>query len=354
MKMSSFYVKQATMIALLFLLYFAWIEAPAGHAFGQNFRNTITGYVFDQQRSPVSQAAVELMNEVNSVIQRTRTDGSGRYFFSGLSAGRFSIRVIPLGTNLEEQTQEVEIINYVASGSATSDNAQKDFYLKVHKNGTQIDEIKGVIYVQEVPKDAQKSYEKAMAELNENKTDLGIQDLEAALKIFPTYYAVLERLGREYVIKQKFELARDIYARAVAVNARSLSCWYGLSFVNYALKQSKAAVESAQKANELAPNSVNVLLIFGISLRLDKRYEEAEKALLQAKKIDNGKNPDINWNLALLYAHNLKKFSEAADELELYLKINPNAPNPEGIRKLIKQFRGQAAGSNFAALSKAN
>jgi len=342
MKTNKFCLKQILVFALFFLVYFVWIESPNNTVYGQQFRNTITGYVFDEQRRPVIQVPVELMNEVNSVITRTKTDGSGRYFFTGISAGRFMVKVLPLGTNLEEQTQEVEIINFVTSGSTTSDNAQKDFYLKVRKDGSQIDAIKGVVFIQEIPKQAQKIYDQAVTDLTEKRTDLGIQGLESALKIFPTYYAALERLGREYVIQQKFELAKDIYSRAVTVNVRSVNGWYGLGYSNYALKQSKAAVESAKQAATLSTSSVDVLLLLGISLRLDKQYEEAEKILLQAKKLDNGKTSDISWNLALLYAHNLKQYNKAADELEFYLKINPMASNAESVRKLIKQFREKA------------
>src|SRR5687767_12975596 len=72
-------------------------------------RSTISGFVFDTNRTPVGQIPVELLNEVNRVVARTRTDGAGRFHFAGVGHGRFTIRALPLGTNLVEQSAEVEI-----------------------------------------------------------------------------------------------------------------------------------------------------------------------------------------------------------------------------------------------------
>jgi tetratricopeptide (TPR) repeat protein len=312
-------------------------------SFIQQNRNAINGYIFDQQRRPVTEVFVELQNEVNSPIARTKTNGSGRYYFGNLSAGRFTVRVLPYGTNLEEQSQEVEIINFVAPGSNTSESAQKDFYLRVRKDGNGVSPVTGTVFIQEVPAEAKKKYEKAVVDFGEKRVEIGIEELQSAVKLFPTYYLALERLGREYINQQKYEFARENFAKAVVVNARSYNGWYGLGYASYALKQSEAAVEAAEKAVSLNPNSVDALLFLGISKRQAKRYDEAEKSLKQAEKMSQGKNPDVHWNLALLYAHNLKRYKEAATELELYLVAKPNDPNVDNIRKLIKQFREKSS-----------
>jgi tetratricopeptide (TPR) repeat protein len=87
---------------------------------------------------------------------------------------------------------------------------------------------------------------------------------------------------------------------------------------------------------------VETFLLLGISLRQIQQYEKAEAALKQADKVGKGKYPDVHWNLALLYAHNLKKFGEAADQLERFLKESPDATNKDMVKKLIKQFREKA------------
>jgi tetratricopeptide (TPR) repeat protein len=326
----------------LFLCCLTWIGVFAQTAVPQ-FRNSITGFVFDPQRNPVSHIPVEVLNEVNQSLQRTRTNSSGRFFFSGLSAGKFSVRVMPYGTNFEEQTQEVEIVNFVRSGSSTSESAQKDFYLRLRRDAKEANAVTGTLFAQEIPREAQKFYSKAISEFESNREEVGIQELLNAIKVFPEYFLALERLGRVYIKQQKYDYARAVFIKTVSVNQRSFTGWYGLSYASYALGQPELAVEAAQNASKLEPTSIEAKLILGISLRRAKRYQEAEKILLQAKKLAKGQAPDVHWNLALLYNHNLKRYKDAADELELYLKAKPDETKADNIKKLIAQLREKSA-----------
>jgi tetratricopeptide (TPR) repeat protein len=299
--------------------------------------STITGFVFDPERRPVAQVHVELINDVNGVLQRMRTDESGRFLFRGVSQGRFQVRVRPIGTNYEDQTQDVELAGMSASGRPIRDTIQRDFYLRLRKSSPVA--ARGIIFAQEIPEEAKTIFERAVADLDRDRLEDGVAGLESALKIFPTYYLALERLGLIYVTQQKFEKAVEVFGKAVVVNPRSFNGWYGLSCSHYALKRSDAAVEAAQKAVTLNSSSADALLILGLSLRQAKRYEEAEKPLKQADKVTKGLSPDVHWNLALLYAKNLNRFSDAANELELYLKTTPDTSQTENIKKLIKKYR---------------
>jgi tetratricopeptide (TPR) repeat protein len=319
----------------LFLFCLFWLVSAVA---AQN-RSTVSGFVFDQQRRPVSQIQVELLTDFNNSLARTKTDGSGRFFFTGLSQGRFVVKVLSVGTDYEEQTQSFEVYGINAAGRPISDNVQKDFYLRLRRDGNGRSEIKGTTFAQEIPDEARKSYEKAIADIEAKRVEEAISGLENSIKLFPTYYLALEKLGGLYISQQKFDNARDVFKRTVAVNERSFYGWYGLSYSNYALKQSEPAIEAGRKAVTLNANSADAHLILGISLRQAKQYQEAEKSLKQAEKSAQGKSPDVHWNLALLYGHNLNRYADAADQLEFYLKANPSNPNTEGVKKLIKQFR---------------
>jgi len=330
------YLSVACFLSALLIPFFTFQTQAQIPTFGGS---TITGFVFNSERRPITQIPVELMNEVNNVLQRIKTDGSGRFVFRGVSQGRFQIRVLPLGTNYEEQTQEVELYGIGASGRPIADNLQKDFYLRLRGSSSTSSSGRGAIFVQEVPEEAKTTYQKAISDLEGNRVEAAVAGLENALKLFPSYYSALERLGLIYTTQQKYEKALEIFGRAVAVNQRSFNGWYGLSYSHYALRHSDAAVEAAQKAVSLNSTSEDAILFLGLSLRQAKRYEEAEKSLRQADRITKGLSPDVHWNLALLYAKNLNRYQEAADELELYLKTNPNTPQLDNIRKLIRQYR---------------
>src|SRR2546425_11499911 len=72
--------------------------------------NRIEGQVYDPNHRPVENVYVELLNDVDSVIQRTKTNASGRFAFLGVPPGRLTVRVVTFGTNFMEQTQEVVIV----------------------------------------------------------------------------------------------------------------------------------------------------------------------------------------------------------------------------------------------------
>src|SRR6266702_6507582 len=72
--------------------------------------NRIEGQVYDPNHRPVENLYVELLNDVDSVIQRTKTNASGRFSFLGVPPGRLTVRVVTFGTNFMEQTQEVVIV----------------------------------------------------------------------------------------------------------------------------------------------------------------------------------------------------------------------------------------------------
>jgi tetratricopeptide (TPR) repeat protein len=305
--------------------------------------NTINGHVFNAQRQPVPDIYVELVNEANSTIARVKTNGSGRYFFNNLSGGTFIIKVLPFGTDLEEQSVEVVLETNGISGRAPIVNIQQDVYLRQRRDANDEKTLTGVVFVQEVPDGAKKLYEKAIEALGKKNTDEGISNLEAALTAFPTYYQALIKLGQEYAGQQKWQQAYETFKKAVAVNPKSFFGWYGLSSAAKEGQLTDEAIKAAQEALTIYPASFEAAIMLGLCQRKAKQFPEAETSFKQADKLAKGKSPDVHWNMALLYAYNLNNFAGAADRLELYLKVKPDAENIEDVKKLIKQFRQKAS-----------
>ena len=160
--------------------------------------------------------------------------------------------------------------------------------------------------------------------------------------MFPSYFAALELLGMEYVKQQEYEPAIDVLTKAVEVNRRAYQSLYGLSVAQQSLKQLPQAVESMRRAITLNPGSVNANLWMGMLMRQSAKLDEAETYLKQANKLAESKSPDAHWQLALLF-NDLKRYREAADELELFLKVQPDSKDTELIKKLIQRLRQNAS-----------
>ena len=90
-----------------------------------------------------------------------------------------------------------------------------------------------------------------------------------------------------------------------------------------------------------------MLFVLGRVERIEAKYGDAEKHLLQAKKLAKQPIPEIHKELALLYADNLKKYGFAADELEAYLKASKlEGTAAADTRKVIAGLREKAKSQN--------
>lgn len=308
--------------------------------------NRIGGHIFDRNRRPIAQLDVELQNDLGQTIQRTRTGNSGRYEFVGLSQGTFHVRVLTHGTNFISQTERVDIINFGSSvpGAGTAITGSQylplDFTLRT-EDGVGERGAPGAVFVQPIPEEARRVYEAAAGNLDRGKNDEGLAGLKRALELFPNYFLALERLGIQYVKLEKYEPAQLTLARAIEVNPRAHQSLYWLGIAQHRLKQPAAAIESLTRALALVSNSVNTHMWLGIVYRQNNNLELAEKHLKRAKELGNNRVPDAHWQLALLY-NTVKRYKEAADELELFLKAQPDARDTENVKKLIKQMREKA------------
>ncbi|MDQ3180093.1 MAG: carboxypeptidase regulatory-like domain-containing protein [Acidobacteriota bacterium] len=302
-------------VLVLFVMLFV-----SQNAFGAS---TIQGTVYDRQRNILSEIEVELLNEYYQTINRARTDGSGRYQFNGLRDGRYTVRVFAFRYDLEDQEQPVEIITQTVRGTEGTGFFLADFYLLPKKGGLADAEI-GVIFAQDIPPDAKKMYEKALKDLSDKRTNEGLLGLNEAVKNFPNYYLALHRVGRELFILKRYTEAVPFLLKAAEVNNKSTTSFYylGYSLHNLGKEYNKAAIRCLNNALVLAPSSTQVMFVLGKIERSDGKYNDAEKHLLQAKKLSKVAVPEIHKELAQLYADDMKKYKEAADELELYLKAS--------------------------------
>jgi tetratricopeptide (TPR) repeat protein len=311
-------------------------NAPLDAPLPQTALYSVSGHVSDDRRNAIPDLQVELLNDVDSVIQRTKTDSSGLFVFRALSTGIFQVRVQTYGTNYLGQTQRVQL-------ERTRAFEQLDFVLVMRKTSSTT--AVGAVFVQEVPDGARKEFERGAALLQ--KTDQrqeGLETLKKAIDIFPLYFDALELLGTEYVKEREFEPAIPVLTKAVEVNGRSYQSLYALSVAQYNLKQVPLAIESIRRAVNLNQKSSSANLWLGMLLRQSDKLDEAETYLKQADHLAASKSPDAHWQLALLF-NQLKRYKEAADELELFLKVQPDSRDEEMIKKLIQQLRQKSSDS---------
>jgi tetratricopeptide (TPR) repeat protein len=226
---------------------------------------------------------------------------------------------------------------------------QVDIVLKTRNEakGNPVPSNSGPAFAQEVPENARKAYEQAVKQLeNDKQSAQGIDSLKEALNLFPTYFLALERLGVEYVKLQQYEPARAALTKAIEVNSNGASCHYALGVSQFYLQKLPEAIESLRRSLQLAPDSPNVALAhfyLGLAYWNSGKPGDAEPHMKKAYQLGgNSIPPDIHMHLAKYYSDN-KRYKDAADELELFLKRASDARDAEKIKALIKQLRAKAA-----------
>ena len=328
---------------LLVGLFF--IFAGISNIFAQS-NSGIVGFIFNTSRQPVDNIYVELQDEYGSTIRRVRTNGSGLYSFRGIPQGYYNIKVLSQGTSYQEQTKRITLVMVSASrdnngrGSGAV-NEQVDFYLNQNRAFVGPLAAPEVIFAQSVPKKAEEVYQKGVELLADDKEQEGFDKLKEALEIFPEYFAALDRLGQEYVVKEYYQPAYILFTNALKVNSRSYSSLFGLGITQFRLGQVDDSIKSLKQAVSFQGDSAGAYLWLGIALNANDKFKEAEESLTTANKLSKNKSADVHWQLARLYVK-IKRFGEAADELELYLKYNNKAQNAGEITQTISNLRKKA------------
>ncbi|MGE0103922.1 MAG: tetratricopeptide repeat protein [Blastocatellales bacterium] len=305
--------------------------------------NGLNGVIFDENRQPVPNMWVELLDEVNAVLARVRTDSVGRFSFNRLSNGTFLVKVVTFGTRYASQTQRINLQAMTMAGGRGSHYENIDIYLKIERKGDENPGSAGPIFAQEVPEPARKLYDQAVSMLDSGKdSKSGIGKLQEALTIFPTYYMALERLGVEYLKLNDADHARTALDKAIEVNPKGYNSHYAMGVLQYRNRSYPDCIESLRKVVLLAPDSGNAAFAryhLGMAYLKTGKAQDAEPHLKRAYE-QAGKNipSDVHMGLAQIYSSS-KRYKDAAAELELYLKETPDAGDSDKIRQAIKQLK---------------
>jgi hypothetical protein len=335
----SILLKVFAALCFIFVFFAAAQNAWAVHV--------IAGTVFDKGRNPIPDLDVELQDEYYRAIQgaRQKTSSSGRYEFSVNNEGRYYVKVYAFRYDLVDEVHEVYISSVSAvPGQAGSSYNIEDFYLQPKKGGLAETEL-SVVFAQSVPKDAQKLYIAALDQFSKKKTADGIMSLVSAVQVFPDYYMALQRLTRELFALNKFVETFQYSRRTVEVNPKSAMGYYymGSALRHLGKEYGKAAITALSEAARLAPGSQQVLFVLGKTEREQGSFLDAEHHLIAAKKLSTVKSPEINIELSQLYANDLKKYGEAADELEQYIKASRmNGDEEKALREKVAELRTKA------------
>jgi Tfp pilus assembly protein PilF len=203
----------------------------------------------------------------------------------------------------------------------------------------------GILFAQEVPKEAQAQYDKARGLLKRENFDAGIQALDRALDIFPDYFLALQALGVVHIRQYHFEMALKTLAHAIEVNPKADISLVSMGIAQLNLGRVEECVRSLRQATTVNPRLPNAYLILGYALIRSGHPNEAEDPLQLAYRLGGDRVIESQLYLANAYEKN-GRYHDAANALHLYLKHAPKGTHKQEIETMIAMLETKSAAAN--------
>jgi tetratricopeptide (TPR) repeat protein len=266
------------------------------------------------------------------LIDSATPQGSGRFTFEGLKAGKYVVSVradgfIPIEEPVEIPSGYIHnTVNLIIRLTPKPETVKKPPGEKTV-----------VVQSLAVPKEAQN--EIIMAEKAAKAGDLGkaIQHAGKALEFYPEYFKAHNNLAVYYFQSGNKQASVDHLKKALSLNPDAAGANANLGRVYLELKRPTDAIPYLKRASELDQTSSDVQYHLARAYILSFQFPEATKPLRLALKLE----PPVE-HARFLLAHVLyeqRDVAEAIRELELYLKTKPE--NQRELERRLGEWRSE-------------
>jgi tetratricopeptide (TPR) repeat protein len=320
--------RRVSIIATMMTIVWASVDSSALQGF------SINGSVSLPDGNPAVRVVVRISG-LSGLNREVRTDNQGRYDFQGIPAGRYRLTV----TNPADPSQFTDAVE--ADTSRTAGNRLL-VHLFLRTAQPKKESRAGVLSLaeasQQIPKDARKAFEEALRLKADNKIDQALKIFTKAIDFYPSYFQALAERGQLHIAKNQNAEAIADFERAVKLNEEWGPALRGLGYCYLEQQKFEDAAKFLERAVAAEPGVANTHLFFGIaSLALDRR-DAARRALQEALRLDSKVAVTSHIYLADLYARQ-QLYTEAADELRIYVAASPGAPNAARLKAKEAELR---------------
>ena len=330
------------------ILIFAVSGSPAQGSQGQSPQNPrSSGPILHNIRGKVYLPAGNLPDQRMRVVLELTTGGTAAETFSD-SVGNFEFRSIPSNTYRVVVPTDNQSYDTTQETVELFGNLSRTFTVQIFLKDKDSDvkfkttdrRLIGAADHQEIPKNARKSYEKAVKLAQKNKPEEAIKLLHEALAAFPDYLYAINKLGEQHMAMKKMAEAQAAFERAIAVNTKYAAPHINLGLIHMGRHQFREAIAEFETGNSLDDSFPMCHLNLGLALMSvdPPDYDRAEKEITRA--IQMGGKVFVSA-YKHLFNLNIRRqdLPKAAQNLEAYLKDAGDAPDAADIRKMLDRVK---------------
>ena len=193
----------------------------------------------------------------------------------------------------------------------------------------------------QAPKDAKKSFDKGMSLATANKPADALSSFETAIGLYPQYADAWLEMGKvQWQVERKDE-ARASFAKARDLDGKLVGPWQELGFLACDESKWEEAVRDLDQAVHLDPINSPVPWYFDALANYNLgRYEQAERNIRTALRLDQGKNPQAHYLLGLVLIAR-QDFENGAEALRNYIASAPASPDVATARRELSRVESR-------------
>jgi tetratricopeptide (TPR) repeat protein len=276
----------------------------------------------------------------------TFADASGSFIFTSLSPGTYAVTV-NAGDEFEIAHDSVTIdsdLNLSRLG-LPNNQGSKRYTVMITLQPKPSSEIRTKAAVinaalADVPETARTQYQKALEFDRLGDNQKAIDSLRAAISIYPKFPLALNQLGVQYLKLGQASRAVEPLKSAAGLNPDAFSPKLNLGIALLETQKYSEAETELRDALKIT-STPTAHMYLGLTLARLRSSGEAEKELKAAIDTSNDQLTIAHYYLGGLYWQ-IREYHRAADELETYLRLVPNAPDAERVRSTIKELRAKS------------
>jgi Tfp pilus assembly protein PilF len=316
---------------------------------GTGGSSIITGKIFfPSGRRADGTIQVKLTSYTSSDIS-VLADSSGSFTFTSIAPGNYTVEV-NAGKGYEIAREQVTVdqelqpprvrgdeVGMVSVSTTRRYTVMINLLPRASENSGKPGVVNAALA--EVPDDVRALYEKALTLSQSGDTAKAIDNLKAAVSIYPKFPLALNELGVQYLKAGDARRAVEPLRSATRLSPEAFSPKLNLGIALLETREFAEADAQLREALKIT-STPTAHMYLGLTLVGVKRYDEAQHELETAISTGGENLAQAHRYLGGLYmSHHRNK--EAADELEKYLALDPKAPDAQRVRGTIKELRAK-------------
>jgi len=204
------------------------------------------------------------------------------------------------------------------------------------------------------PDNARKALEKGREQEKKNKPEDALKSFQKAVEIYPKYAVAWCELGALQLQQKDAASAKKSFESSVAADPKFVNPYNGLAQLAYMANQWTEVVKVTDQLLALNPVNFPAAYLFnGVANFYLQNLEASEKSARRGIRVDEGHQvPKLQYLLGLVLMRK-QDYTQAAEHLQLYLKMATQPSDIEAAQKQLDQIaRLSATPSSAATVSK--